>query len=308
MTKLTNKKIKWITNEVVKREVDTDIVARVMKVSQRRVQQIVKYYIEHGEYLQLNMTRRPSTELNDEQKRMINLVWDENRLGARLLHVHLKEECHVKIPKNKIHQYLTATKRSVPNPRKQKKRKRCRYEREHSFSLLHTDWTQYEDLQVIAYLDDASRNILSLGEFSEATSENALIALEEAENVAKEEYNTPILAINTDRGSQFYASARKGKKQGITTFQQTLHEKGIKHILSRKGNPQTNGKIERWFREYKRYRNRFESAQAFKEWYNRRLHGALRLDWAENPGQAIIRKLPSASLLGLFFKNVVKEE
>jgi len=308
MTKLTNKKIKWGTDEVVKRGVDTAIVARVLKVSQRRIQQIVKYYIEHGEYLKLNMTRRPSTELNDEQKRLINLAWEETRLGARLLHIHLKEECGVRIPKNKIHEYLTATKRSVPNPNKQKKRKRCRYEREHSFSLLHTDWTQYEDLHVIAYLDDASRNILSLGEFSEATSENALIALNEAEKTAVEEYNTPILAINTDRGCQFYSAERKGRKQGITQFQQTLLDKGIKHILSRKGNPQTNGKIERWFREYKRHRHRFESSQAFKEWYNRRLHGALRLDWAENPNQAIIRKLPPASLLGLFFKNVVKED
>ncbi len=293
---------------MIKRGVDTDIVAGVMKVSQRRVQQIVKYYIEHGDYLQWNMTRRPSTELSDEQKRLINLAWEETRLGSRLLHIHLKEVCGVRISKNKIHEYLTATKRSVPNPKKQKKRKRCRYERKHSFSLLHTDWTQYEGLHVIAYLDDASRNILSLGEFSEATSENALITLEEAERIALEEYNCPIQAINTDRGSQFYASARKGKKQGITTFQKTLQEKGIKHIVSRKGNPQTNGKIERWFQEYKRHRHRFESAQAFKEWYNRRLHGALRLEWAENPNQAIIRKLPPASLLGLFFKNIVKEE
>ena len=48
--------------------------------------------------------------------------------------------------------------RTRPNSRKQGKRKRCRYEREHSGSLLHGDWhrTTENHPYAIVWLDDAS--------------------------------------------------------------------------------------------------------------------------------------------------------
>jgi hypothetical protein len=57
-----------------------------------------------------------------------------------------------------------------PHPKKQKKRKRCRYERKHSLSLVHADWLDYDGVQVIAFEDDASIKILSIGEFANATT------------------------------------------------------------------------------------------------------------------------------------------
>ena len=44
MTKLTDKKIKWSIDQVVKKKEKTDIVARIQGVSQRRIQQLVAYY------------------------------------------------------------------------------------------------------------------------------------------------------------------------------------------------------------------------------------------------------------------------
>jgi len=81
-----------------------------------------------------------------------------------------------------------------------------------------------------------------------------------------------------------------------------LKSRGIKHIPSRRNNPQTNGKIERWFREYLKHRHKFNSAYEFKEWYNDRIHGALKLEWCEIPDEAFIRKMRPESILGLFFK------
>jgi len=69
------------------------------------------------------------------------------------------------------------------NQKKQKKRKRCRYERKHSLSLVHADWLDYDGTQVIAYEDDASRKILSIGEFAHATTENALSVFKRAEDI-----------------------------------------------------------------------------------------------------------------------------
>ncbi len=77
----------------------------------------------------------------------------------------------------------------------------------------------------------------------------------------------------------------------MTEFQKYLAGRGIKHIPSRRNNPQTNGKFERWIEEYKKHRDKFESDLEFVDWYNDRLHGALKLEWAETPNEAFIRKL-----------------
>ena len=83
-----------------------------------------------------------------------------------------------------------------------------------------------------------------------------------------------------------------------------LDSQGIKHIPSRRKNPQTNGKIERWWQEYRKHRHRFLSADEFMNWYNNRIHGALELNHLETPSEAFIRKLRPEVLIGLFFKRL----
>jgi putative transposase len=104
---------------------------------------------------------------------------------------------------------------------------------------------------VIAYEDDASRKILSIGEFNNATTDNALEVLKIAEQEATE-VNGLIQDINTDRGSQFYPNKKDKNGEADSVYRDYLELKGIKHIPSRRNNPQTNGKIERWFQEYLR--------------------------------------------------------
>ncbi len=303
MVKLTNKKIKWAVNQVITGKKSTKSVANIYKVSQRRIQQLVKIYKDTGEYPQLKMNRRPRTYLTDEQKEIIEKAYKESHLGARLLRHHIKRYYGVSIPQNKIHSYLKKRGYAKPDPKKQRKRKRCRYERTHSLSLLHADWLEYEGKKVIAYLDDASRYILAVGEFEHATAKNTLYILRKAEKVAAL-FNGRICAVNTDRGSQFYANKKGKKGKGKSQFQRYLEKKGIKHIPSRRNNPQTNGKLERWFREYKRHRKRFETAEEFVKWYNRRIHGALDLEIGETPEEAFTRKLRPVSLCGLFWKRM----
>ena len=80
-----------------------------------------------------------------------------------------------------------------------------------------------------------------------------------------------------------------------------LEEQGIIHVVSRKNNPQTNGKVERFWLEYNRHKWRFNSMDDFVRWYNSRIHDALWLEIGENPEKAFIRKAPPESLIGLFF-------
>ena len=164
---------------------------------------------------------------------------------------------------------------------------------------MHGDWHRSGESKpyAIVWMDDASRKVLGYGEFESAKAEYSIQTLQNAiENAAQ--YNIMIREVNTDRGSQFHAN-----KGGKSQFQIYLESMGIKHVVSRKNNPQTNGKVERFWLEYDRHRWRFSSMDEFIEWYNRRIHGSLWLEIGENPNDAFIRKAPPESLLGLFLSS-----
>ena len=74
-------------------------------------------------------------------------------------------------------------------------------------------------------------------------------------------------------------------------FKRHLEKHGIKPILARVKHPQTNGKLERWFGEYKWHRLAFSSFEEFKEWYNNRPHGSLEFEHLETPERAFRRKM-----------------
>ena len=127
--------------------------------------------------------------------------------------------------------------------------------------LWHTDWTTcpFTGKQLIAFIDDHSRFIVHAEYFSNATTENTILAFANA--TAK--YGTPE-NILTDNGAQF--TPARGEKGPFT---QWCEEKGMKHILGRVHHPQTNGKIERWFGTYKQeYDERFSNLNEFIQFYN----------------------------------------
>jgi len=162
-------------------------------------------------------------------------------------------------------------------------------------------WLDYEGTQVIAYEDDASRKILAIGKFTNATTDNVIGVFKRAEDIARA-YRGKITAVNTDRGTQFYASGGEKKKKGVSRFEEYLNARGVKHIPSKQNNPQTNDRIERWFLEYRRHRWRFDTAYAFAECYNNRVHGALDLEYFETQNEAVIRKMRCENTLGMFIE------
>ncbi len=300
MVKLTDKNIKWIIRHIeIQKDETTKSISIMYKISERRVQQLRKEYKDTGEIPRLITSRRPKTELSDKDKQIIKNSWDKKRVGARLLFYDLKAEGH-KIPHNKINKYLLDNNLTIPDPKKQKQRKRCRYERKHSGSLVHGDWhrTSESHPHAIVWLDDASRYALAGDEFNEATSEHSIQTFIKAQAEAGN-LNVLIRQVNTDQGTQFYSN----KNEGTSEFEKYLISQSIKHIPSRRNNPQTNGKIERFWYEYDKHRWRFSSLQEFLKWYNSRIHGSLDYRNGENPGMAFIRKMPPAAILGLFFSR-----
>ena len=272
-------------------------LAKQYEVTERRIQQLVKEYKETGKYPKLNPSRRPkSPSLTEEEKEIIDTAWDEKRLGARLLFHEIQKRTR-KIPHHKINKYLLQKGWTIPNPNKQKKRKRCRYERKHSFSLVHGDWhrTTKNLPHAIVWLDDGSRFAVTGAEFPESSLDHSIETFQQAEKVAWV-YSSKIREVNTDRGTEFFSN----HPNSISRFQKYLLQKGIEFIPSRRSNPQTNGKLERFWYEYDKHRWRFDSIDSFLNWYNDRIHGALWLKFGETPAEAVIRKLQPESIIGLF--------
>jgi len=66
---------------------------------------------------------------------------------------------------------------------KQERRKTwIRYERKHSLTAVHIDWhlSKVNGKQLCSIVDDASRKVLSAGEFDNATEKNSLKVMNEA--------------------------------------------------------------------------------------------------------------------------------
>ena len=308
MTKLNKKRIKEIIDKK-KHGFSTKHIAAKLGICPRRVQQIFKYYLLNGVVLELNKHRRPKTELTEEDRLLIERAVEESRLNSAVkIKLYISKYYHRKLPYGKIHRYLISTGISSPDKKKQKQRKYCRYEREHSFSLGHMDWHESKIIPgkwVCAWEDDASRKILAGGEFSNATTENSKRVVMEAKRIAFIEYSAKLRELNTDKGSQFYANKNNElEEKGISEFEKFLGKEGIKHIPSRRNHPQTNGKEERWFRTYNEKRGDFKNFRQFIDWYNNTIHLGLNRREGITPNEAILNKLQPESLLGLFFRMI----
>ena len=297
MTKLNNQRIKWLVKQVVNEGRKPKDLAPVYDISVGRVQQLAKYYSDKKEFPTLDKSRRPKTFLSDAQKSSIDEAYKETLLSPKLLYHEIKRRAgHA--PKNKIYEYLKSKGKVKNEPKKQKKRKRCRYQWPYSGDMLHADYhrTSADHPHVIFWLDDRSRKILSGGEFDSPNAENAIKTFKQAQKEF-EKLDWQVLTVNTDRGSAFVSN----KTNGTSKFEKYLDTQGTKMIPCRRQNQQTNGKVERRWLEYDKHRWRFKTLQEWINWHNNRLTTALNIEEFETPNEAFIRYLPNLS--ALFWKQ-----
>lgn len=290
MVKLNKKRIKWLVDQVVKHGEKIKDIAPVYNISVRRVQQLAAEFRKTKKYPELKKNRRPKVLLSDEQKKAIDLAYGETKLSPKLLYHELKRRGS-SISKNKIYAYMKHKSLVKDEPKKQKKRKICRYEWTYTGDMLHADYhrTSENHPHCIFWLDDASRKILSAGEFSNATRDNAIATFKIAEKEL-EKVGWHVLRVNTDRGSQFFANKGEDAQSG---FRKYLEGKGVKFIPSRPNNPQTNGKVERRWQEYDKHRWKFDTLREWVDWHNNRLTTALEIEQFQTPNKAFIQKLPN---------------
>ena len=273
MYKLNFRKRIWIVKQKLN-GVSNSKIALSQKVSKRMVQILAKTYKEFGwDGLKDHKTGRPETILNQNSVIIILDLRKRYRYGACRIEQILKKK-GFSISHRQIEKVLVRNGMVEPNPRKQRPRKWVRYELPNPNDLWHTDWSHdpFTGKQLSVYIDDRTRLITSFGVFKGATAENSVALLRSA----VVEYGKP-KAVMTNHGSQYYAN-RPEAKQENTKFRATLDVLGIKHCLARVNRPQTNGKVERFFRTYKEefITETFSSINDFIKHYNEeRLHMSL---------------------------------
>ena len=229
-----------------------------------------------------------SKTLSEEEKKLIVNTWKVYPLNAVLMQRYLMIKFKKKISKNQIYKIQKEAGNIKNEPKKQKRRKWVRYERYHSNSLCHVDWSEMDDgKQLIIYEDDASRFIIGYGVFDEATLENALKVFLKA--VSK--YGVPKQLLS-DNGSQFRFNERFDAPLGIENrFQKTLKNLGVEQIFTRPHHPQCNGKLEKLNDTIKKLTKHFGTIEKAIDYYNfRRPHMSLNLDILETPHMAFLRK------------------
>ena len=134
----------------------------------------------------------------------------------------------------------------VPSAAKSKKRKWVRYERRYSNAMWHVDWHEMKDprfrgLQLVTYLDDASRCVMAARVFTQAPSENAVLALRDA----MERFGTSA-TILSDNGACFVGQGgRRNPKKAWkpTAFEAELLDCGIELINSRPATRRQTGSL-----------------------------------------------------------------
>ena len=307
MVKLKEKRLEWALKQKEKGKLNKDLIP-YLGIKLRRFQQLCAEYRLTGEVPTLNKQRRTKTFLTQEQTEIIRKAAEESKIsGALALRLHILKHYGKLIPRNKLHAFLLEEGISKEDPKKKKQRKYCRYERKHSFSLVHLDWHESKaipDKQVCVVEDDASRLIVCGEEYDDSKAEKNIALMKEAIRIAYEQYSAIIREVNTDKGSQFYSNKfDKNGEKGLSEYEKFLDKQGIVHIPSRRNHPQTNGKEERWFRTYEENRHKFKSFKEFIEWYNNRIHLGLSRTKGITPNEAIVNKLQPSSILGLFCRR-----
>ncbi|MGC8687040.1 MAG: DDE-type integrase/transposase/recombinase [Thermoplasmata archaeon] len=97
------------------------------------------------------------------------------------------------------------------------KKKQRKWEREHSNSLWHMDWFEFNEKNYIVIEDDASRFIIHFEGYEYATAENSIDVLKKG----IEKYGRP-REVMTDHGTQFTSLPRDGKASEPNEFQRYL--------------------------------------------------------------------------------------
>jgi putative transposase len=284
-TVLDQAQIEWIIRAKEEGKLTNEAIARAQTISVSRVQQLYRGWKKTGTIPTLKKAGRPGLpDITEQERALVKQAFDRFRMCACYLEPVIFFHYGVRINHKRIHKVLREEGLALSEPRKWKRKKWIRYERDHSNSLWHTDWhkikdQRWKDQWLIAYEDDSSRLIAGHGVYPTLTSPFSVEVLDRA----VKSYGKP-KSILSDHGSTFCGVEAKERDHGLTEFENYLLKNKIRFIMGRAYHPQTNGKIEKFFDIFEKKVKYFHTIDEFMTWYNEvRPHGAFDLTRAQTP-------------------------
>ena len=163
-----------------------------------------------------HVPQRPGRPARRPAPEEVRLVLDEcGREPQGVLRTAMSLRTNHDISYRTVYAVMRENGLGVPSAAKSRRRKWVRYERRHSNAMWHTDWHAMRDsrmkgLNLVTFLDDASRCVTGVGLFTEATSENVVAVLRDAVG----RFGAPA-TILSDNGSCFVGGpGRRREEEG----------------------------------------------------------------------------------------------
>ncbi len=246
------------------------IAAELKRISFKSLYRWIEIYDRFGEFALEN--KKPGVKqirINNKFEELVLQIWDTNKIGSHKMWINLKRKGY-QVSERQIQKVYNKNKFKMNKRKRPSQIRFVKYEWPRPNCLWHTDWTvcPFTGFQLIAFIDDHSRYVVHAEYFTNASTENTILAFARA----IKQHGKPE-AILTDNGVQFHVHGE---------FENFCLRNGIKHILGRIHHPQTNGKIERWFGTYKQeFNEEKDTLISFVNYYNK-----------ERPHQGIHYQVP----------------
>jgi len=156
MKKLNKRKIRWIVQEVERRETGLYTIAKTQNITPQHVCKVYrKFRNKKPEFLPCG--RKPK-QITEEERKLVKRAYEKFHAGATTIEQILDEKGK-HINHNRIHKIMLEEGLARKEPKKSRRRKWVRYERKHSNSLWHADWFEHKGKHCLLIIDDASRFI-----------------------------------------------------------------------------------------------------------------------------------------------------
>jgi transposase InsO family protein len=170
--------------------------------------------------------------------------------GPHTIAWHLQAHHQLKISPATVHRHLAAAGLVTPQPRKRPRSSWTRFQAEQPNELWQSDFTHWplaggQDAEILAWIDDHSRYVLSLTAHAPVTGLDVVAAF----RAACEAHGDPAATL-TDNGLVFTTRLATG---GRNALEAELARRGITQKNGKPNHPQTQGKVERFHQTLKRW-------------------------------------------------------
>jgi transposase InsO family protein len=227
--------------------------ARRYGVSQGWVSKLVARYRAEGEAAFEPRSRRPKTSPNATAPGAVELILALRKdlagqgldAGPQTIAWHLEHRHQIRVSPATVSRTLTRQGLVTPDPSKRPKSSYIRFAAELPNECWQSDFTHYrlaggQDTEILTWLDDHSRYVLSLTAHVRVTGPAVLAAF----RAAAASHGTPASTL-TDNGLVFTARFAGGRG-GRNALETELRRLGIIQKNGKPNHPQTQGKVERF--------------------------------------------------------------